>query len=299
MEAFRMRQFAKAKAEPNTFIGGIAKQGGTGVNEPIDTPYKLSQKLDIAVNRISGFKVIGDDVECRIRGSYQITDFGATTYAGANQNITSYIDEDNLVTSQAPTQLEGFRNCKQLTYLKLNGIVTARSTFRQCTHPDLEVEMLNLKNTTNAFFSQLNNNFTQTKLYAGFPALEDLGTLAFHNVNGFTELNLPTVTRIRNQAFYGVNNCVNYYLNNVTNANADIPWTQGNSSCKLIEMKKCKSVGVRFLNESGNQIPHSTDFTMRLNIAIKESAAVAHTKTYYPWVVIEFYDDNGDYVETI
>lgn len=290
-----MRQFAKAKAEPNTFIGGIAKQGGTGVNEPIDTPWKLSQKLLIDVNRISGFRVIGDDVECRIRESYGITDFGGGSQATANQNITSYIDEDSLATSAS---LNSFRNCKQLTNLKLNGIVTASTIFRACTHPDLEVEMLNLQNTTGAFFSQLNDNFTQAKL-VGFPALKDLGTLAFHNVNGFTELNLPTVTRIRSQAFYGVRNCVNYYLNNVTNANADIPWTIGNSSCKLIEMKKCKSVGVRFFNEAGNQIPHPTDFTMRLNIAIKESAAVAHTKINFPWAVIELYDDSGNYVETL
>lgn len=296
MQAFIARQFAKSKAIPNTFIGGIAKTGGAGINAPIDTPYKLSQKLGIAVNRITGFKVIGDDVECRIRGNYSLSDWGATSQANANQNITSFIDEDSLVTTQG--SIYGFRNCKNLQFIKLNGIDTAFSLFRQCTHPDLEVEMLNLKNTTNAFFSQLNDNFNQNKL-VGFPSLEDLGTIAFHNVNGFTELDLPTVTRIRTQAFYGVRNCVNYYLNNVTNANADIPFIIGNGACKLIEMKKCKSVGSRLFNNEANAVPHPTDFTMRLNIAIKTSAAVVHTKTHYPWAVIEFYDDAGNYVETI
>lgn len=117
MEAFRARQFAKAKAEPNTFIGGIAKTGGTGVNEPIDTPWKLSQKLGVAVNRISGFKVVGDDVECRIRGSYSLPSgvFGGSSVALANQNITSYIDEENLCTSGAGSN---FRNCQELTSVK-------------------------------------------------------------------------------------------------------------------------------------------------------------------------------------
>lgn len=294
MEAFRARQFAKSLATPNTFIGGIAKTGGTGVNAPIDTPYKLSQKIGIAVNRISGFKVVGDDVECRIRGNYSLLNFGATSQADANQNITTFIDEDSLVTSQGGGQ--GFHNCKNLEVIKLNGIITAATLFRNCTHPNLEVEMLNLKNTTTTFFSQLNNNFNQDKL-VGFPSLENLGRYAFHNVYGFTELNLPTVTRIINYAFYGVYNCVNYYLNNVTNA--DKPFTHGNGACKLIEMKKCKSVGSYLINNDGTLVPHPTDFTMRLNIAIKTSAAVIHTKTHFPWAVIEFYDDNGDYVETI
>ena len=39
-----VRTFAQNVAA-NTFIGGIAKQGGTGVNAPIDTPSKLASKL--------------------------------------------------------------------------------------------------------------------------------------------------------------------------------------------------------------------------------------------------------------
>lgn len=100
MEAFRARQFAKSLATPNTFIGGIAKTGGTGVNAPIDTPYKLSQKLGIAVNRITGFKVIGDDVECRIRGSYSVPQyaFGNVGTGNSNTNITTFFDIDGNVS---------------------------------------------------------------------------------------------------------------------------------------------------------------------------------------------------------
>lgn len=94
-----MRQFAKAGASPNTFIGGIAKTGGTGINAPIDTPYKLSQKLGIAVNRITGFRVNGDDVACRIRGNYEtpFAAFGNTGTGNSNLNITSYNDAEGLV----------------------------------------------------------------------------------------------------------------------------------------------------------------------------------------------------------
>lgn len=288
-----IRNFAQ-NIEPNTFIGGIAKQGGIGVNAPIYTPSKLANKLGIAVIRISGFKVVGNDVACRIRGYYSLPSFGFGNGAGANQNITSFIDEGNLVTSI--DGIYGFRNCKNLEAIKLNRIGTASSIFRSCTHPNLEVEMLNLKITTSAFFSELNDNFNQDKL-VGFPSLEDLGTIAFHNVKGFTELDLPTATTIRLSAFYSVRNCVNYYLNNVTRA-YEAPWAGGNYACKLIELKKCKNVGSRFMSDSIN-VPHPTDFKMRLNIAIKESDAVVDTKTRFPWTVIEFYDDNGDYVETI
>lgn len=94
-----MRQFAKAGAMPNTFIGGIAKTGGTGLNAPIDTPYKLSKKLGIDVNRITGFRVVGDDVECRIRGGYDIplAAFGSVD-SGSNTNITTYFDVEGNVS---------------------------------------------------------------------------------------------------------------------------------------------------------------------------------------------------------
>ena len=89
--------YAHQKYKPNTFIGGIAKLGGTGVNAPINTTALLATKLGIAENRIRAFKVVGDDVEFYIKDNYAVTAFGAVNAVDANQNITYYYDYEGKV----------------------------------------------------------------------------------------------------------------------------------------------------------------------------------------------------------
>ena len=126
---------------PNTLIGGIAKTGGTGVNAPIDTPYKLAQKLLINVNRITGFKIIFDDVSCRIRGTYTLPPrvFGTDTVGQVNENITYYHDIDNLCTYVDRGSFSKLPNLKRLT---LNGLLNSGIDW-VINNPELEELYIN------------------------------------------------------------------------------------------------------------------------------------------------------------
>lgn len=283
---------------PNTFIGGIAKLGGTGVNAPIRTVNELAQKLSINSNRITGFRIVNNDVECRIQGTYSLPDFGATLQISANQNITYYHDSENLAISQA--NLFGFRNCLALKSLRLNGMTQATSIFRQCSDPDLTVEMTALKTVTSAFFSQLPITFNQSKL-VGFPSLENLRGLSFHQVSGFTEIDLSAKI-IQGQTFYEVANCQKYFLNNLERINNNdniVVWTHGGRACRLIEMKKCKIIESPFFSYTANTIVHATEFKMKLNAAVISNPFVTAVKTNFPYAVLEFYDDNNNLVSTL
>lgn len=79
--------FGGSKAKANTFIGGVASV--------ITTSGALATRLGIASNRITNFKIVGSDIECRISGSYVITAF----WTGIELLISYYRDFDGLVTS--------------------------------------------------------------------------------------------------------------------------------------------------------------------------------------------------------
>ena len=116
----------------NTFIGGI---GGT-----INTPQLLATRLDIAVNRISNFEIVGSEVRCRIAGtfSFPISPSGFSL----NTNITFYNDKDNLGISLGDT----FNQCTNVKSVLLNGVVSvdAYQTLRDCT----SLRVLELKAAT-------------------------------------------------------------------------------------------------------------------------------------------------------
>lgn len=301
-----MRQFAKAGAMPNTFIGGIAKQGGTGVNAPIDTPWKLSQKLGISVDRITGFKVIGDDVYCKIKGTYTLPEsvFGdLNSNSLANQNITSFIDDDNLVSGFVGNG-HTFSRCMNLQELKLNGVVSVNSVgiFRQCTNPNLTVEMLGLKNVSGNFFSQLANTFNQTK-YSSLSTIESIGSFFIRDSSGFTDVTMPNLKTISGgQNFFTASNVTQFILNEVTSitGTSSGTWRHGNNKCKLIELKKCKTLPNTLIAlDVSTNIIHNSDFTMRMNEDVYGHTSLVAIKTAKPHAVIEFYDDSGNYVTSM
>jgi hypothetical protein len=295
---------------PNTIIGGIAKQGGTGVNAPVDTAYKLATKLGISINRISGFRIIGDDVSFKIKGTYSLPDgvFGhPNSISSANQNITSFIDHDNLVVGLLGGSNNTFSRCMNMEYIKLNGLTTISNTdgvFRNCTHPNLTVEMIGLKNVSGSFFSQLPNSFNQTK-YSSLSTIENIGTLFIHNSSGFTEVVMPNLkTIVGGQNFFAANNVTKFIMNEVTTitGTSNGTWRHGNSTCKLIELKKCKTlpnVLIALGADVSTSIIHNSDFTMRMNEAVSGHASLLAIKSAKPHAVIEFYDDNGDYVSSM
>lgn len=321
MQAFIARQFAKSKAVPNTFIGGIAKQGGTGVNAPIDTPYKLSQKLGIAVNRITGFKVIGDDLECRIRGSYIVsTGFGGTVSADANKNIKSFIDEDGLITSISVTFLQyttvinvklpsitiipqtAFRGTFSLVNLDAPLVTTVQSTAFQ---NDSEFLTFNAKPVTiaNVAFqgcTKLNLDTSElTTLTGAGNHFRNMRQVIF-NLNKLTstqglmfsfrdnpqmqELHMPLLVNLLSSTSQPCNEAFLF-----------------NTSMNLFDAKKLKTIGLA--NEQKNLFVGVFGITIKVHVFMATSNAgtadldLIHAKSLGN--TVEFYDDNGDYVSTL
>lgn len=58
--------FGKSKSKINTRIGGI------GLDNQLNTPLLLAQRLQIPLSAISFFKIVGDDIECFISIPYSI-----------------------------------------------------------------------------------------------------------------------------------------------------------------------------------------------------------------------------------
>ena len=196
----------------NTFIGGIAKTGGTGVNTPINTRALLASKLGISTNRISVFKVIGNNIQCRIKGNYTIPAyaFGGTVLADGNQNITYYRDEGSLVTSIGGWS---FGYCQQLEAVKFLGVTMNLSlnySFQYCTKLNLAefnwstfvtlsggagafrntiLTSLDIPNVTNiAWFG----GFQATKIsYLNAPNLKTITTLCFSGISTLVNVDLP------------------------------------------------------------------------------------------------------------
>ena len=81
--------YGGSKAKANTFIGGVAST--------ITTAGALATKLGIASNRITNFKIVGSNIECRIIGTYSIPAncFRDDTF------ITYYKDYENLISTGA------------------------------------------------------------------------------------------------------------------------------------------------------------------------------------------------------
>lgn len=287
--------------KPNTFIGGIAKTGGTGVNLPINTPASLASKLGISVNRISGFRIVNNDVECRITGAYELGIFlgGNNTKdpADANQNITFFHDLDNLVTASRTS----FHKCNSLTSVIMNGCTFGYQVFRRCQNPNLKVEMRGLK-TTNLFFSQLPTTFNMSK-FDGWDSIETLETFAFHELDGFgfPEINMPSLKRMTGGSnLYRVRNCEKFLFQNVTSISGENAFTNGNRTMKLIDIRRCKSItGTRLVNNTGLLTPHASDFKIRIHQSMTGNQAIINLRADFPYTVVELYDDNGNYVSTL
>ena len=134
--------YARQKYKPNTFIGGIAKLGGTGANAPINTTALLATKLGIAENRIRAFKVVGDDVECYIKGTYVPID----SVFPNNTNLTYFIDTDKLMqtiqnsifqgtTNLSQLSIEGIKNFSTGGFTKITGTKIETLNFPQVSYP--------------------------------------------------------------------------------------------------------------------------------------------------------------------
>jgi hypothetical protein len=71
----------------NTFIGGVAST--------INTASLLAAKIQISTSRITSFSVVGNDIQCKIDGSYNIP---ANCFRETGNNIVYYDDRSGLVS---------------------------------------------------------------------------------------------------------------------------------------------------------------------------------------------------------
>jgi len=153
----------------NTFIGGVASA--------INTPAQLATKLAIDVSRITNFSIVGNDIECKITGSYVIPNNAFYL----NEDITEYRDIDNLVTNLGSDTFYTTINSR-LKILQFNGIVNLTNINITYNSPIREIYLENCVFLAN---QSLWGASQKNKTYIYIPKCTSLGTTAGDN-NIFT-----------------------------------------------------------------------------------------------------------------
>lgn len=194
--------FGGTKAKANTFIGGVAST--------ITTSGALATKLAIASNRITNFKIVGSNIECRISGSYVMTE----NCWNGDTSIIYYYDKDGLVSNLLNFSFANTPNLKRLEFkgvINLTGGYIVR--YDVLTSRKIEVFLDNCISITSVAF------------YDGY----------YHNLLIYA----PRVTvlgaspSVNNNVFYRVKTGSTLYLNpflqtsNAGAEEADVAYTRG------------------------------------------------------------------------
>ena len=118
----------KSNGKPNTFIGGI------GLN--VTTPALLAVHLGISASRISKFKLIGNDIECRVSGGSYVLPVSA--FNNVNGRFLTYFrDEEGLVTDCLLTCFKTVTNPISVLYFPAIITLTGTSLFQDSAGPTL------------------------------------------------------------------------------------------------------------------------------------------------------------------
>lgn len=305
------------KVEPNTFIGGIAKQGGEGANAPIDTSRKLATKLAISVNRISRFRINGDDVECNIKGDYSLGRYSAesvafsnnlniTYYRGSNitrlvrcfmgcSNLIEFIREKNTGLTEVT---DAFRGCKKLTFIEgfdnpSDNASLNDSVFRGCT----SLEAINLLSITRVVNNDIFHNCTSLKFIDLTRCITGISGSMFYNCNSLERFENHVWTTTLWGTFAACTKITEIIIPKTTTLLDQV--FNGCSKLELIDIRGCKIIN------------HNPWFhTVKLGFLIKVHIDLftSNGGNPNPYLVtakntrnaiVEFYDDNGDYVSTL
>jgi chitodextrinase len=149
----------------NTFIGGVAST--------INTPSLLATKLQISTSRITLFSVVGNDIQCKIDGTYAMP-----IGAWENNNITSYRDLDNLVTA---LNVGAMRSNISLPRIEFNGVITC-GDFQTSYSYINDVILPNCTTIANQAFFDSYSTFNQaTKRIYVIPRCVNLGSTVGNN----------------------------------------------------------------------------------------------------------------------
>lgn len=306
------------KTQPNTFIGGI---GAT-----INTPALLATKLGISQSIIKSFKVVGTEVQAYISDDYTIK---INTF-NEDEDITHYRDMDGRVTSLTlcfrnainlidvyfpnvqtiqganASQISSgcFSGCVNLEEAVFNnwqntGDYQGYFTFYNC----VKLTGLDTSKLTGSPSNQFLANTTQTSF--DFSSLVTISGNMFLNSSVAGVLSLPEVTSMPQT---GITNCAVTQillpklegLSGTNKTNLFVNLTQ----LELLDAKKLKNIlnpAIRgtnaFNNLKTNCIINVHEYLATANSGSPDEALV--------WVkanrsaVVNFYDDNGDYVSTL
>lgn len=306
------------KKEPNTFIGGIGSV--------ITTKASLATKLGISESIIKSFKVVGTEVQAFIDSNYTMTNrfYEDTT-------ITHYDDKDGKVTAIGQNQ---FRDCSNLEYVRFPGLTSITGTdnsattgvFRNCVSltecliPNLttltgryhfenvplltELTIPNLTGTI-PFCTFRNSGILQLNL----PLVTGIGQEAFNPNTVLETLTIPNVSIIGSRSFLNLQKVSSLVLLNVVSVSNKNGTFSGMNSMELIDIRACKVLG------DPSSIGGSQQFTWTFDklktgcvINVHEDLATANSGSAdeaLVWAkanrsaVVNFYDDNGDYVSTL
>lgn len=126
MQSLKKYYFAKVKAQPNTFIGGVSAT--------VSTASLVAGRLGIAVNRIKAFKITGSDIGFSVTGGNYTIANGA--FAGLT-SLTYFNDAAGLVTGIGSSSFSNCTNATSYYFPEVTTITTGNTagtgTFTQNT----------------------------------------------------------------------------------------------------------------------------------------------------------------------
>lgn len=274
-----VRTFAQNVAY-NLFISGIAKFGGNGANEPVDTPAKLAVKLGVSASRMSGFRVIGNDVMCSVNINYNRAIFGSSQSSLANVNIISFLSNNDYYNQMATwefanSSLKNFvNNSTVISNVILQRVFENTTNLETWSWPKFQgvLQNYNFSNSgSTGVSSELiincigiqNNNFINSKFKRYiFPKLTYIG------LN--TSLTLG-------QNFY---NCIN---------------------AELISIKKCKVIYGN-VYENFYNLKYGCKIEVNVDLLTINNGLPAGDLIYAKNIrgaIVDFYDDNDNYITTL
>lgn len=318
--------FGQNKNDFNTIIGGI---GGT-----ITTKSALATKLGISESIIKNFQIVGSDVHFKAMSNYSIAanafefdssfkscyDFDGLLLSIGNSCFKDS-DVENLLIENADLGVNSLSGCTKLDNSNLGGEFRTNKTsliagFRDCRFPILNAP--NLTSIPTSFV--INNSYLTTVIWS----VTNLPTDCLRSTPNLSTIsNLSQITTINSGAIYQSGLTGSLYFDSVTSLVGPIremPCTEVyfeilstivDKSNHFRQLPNIELISIKALKTFGDPASVSSAFSgIKLNCLIQANIALATTNSGGPdaalvWAktnrsaVVEFYDDDGNYVSTL
>lgn len=323
------------KATPNTIIGGVGSVITTksalatklGISESIiqgfkivgsDIHCKITSNYSIGVNTFNSDVNITSylDFDGKCINVGQAAFSGSTIIDAVFPNAVLGVLAFGSVSAIKCLSNDNFGY--QYDYYKstIGNEAFRRTKIKHLNIPNLTTISTNLIRNNNDLISVLGGNVTSIGADAFVGCinlvnidLENVTTIhqrAFSDCTSMPFFDLLSLTSLRFQVFYDCSSCE--YINmpmieNISDAER-VNLFRGLSSCNLISMKKLKTLGDPSTSNSSTFQALKMGCTIEVNEFMATSNA-GNADATLVWVkanrsaVVEFYDDNGDYVSTL